>query len=301
MHSLLATLCAAALALPVPIARASVGPAASGESAEKLYEDGRKDFRLGRFAAAIDKWERAYAIAELPLLLYNIALAYRKLYGVSNDVADLRKGKVVLENFFVLAERDPEVDASDARLLMQEIDKLIAEAGEEPDPTEPTNFPADDGDLGPTDRPTPSGDDPGRTLRIAGAATMGAGGVFVVTGVALAVVFGIRGSEFKSDLDNAQQLEENGGQCRRADGQPTECRDAIDTARSNGRRANLGMGLALGLGGGLGLAALATGAVLFVQGNRKSKEWRGDSARVRVAPSLPSSSTGLGLTITGRF
>ena len=100
MRGLLATLCAATLSLASPVARAAAAPPAA-ESPEQLYEEGRKDYRLGRFQDAIDKWEKAYAIAELPLLLYNIALAYRQLYDVSADVEDLRKGKVVLKNFLV--------------------------------------------------------------------------------------------------------------------------------------------------------------------------------------------------------
>lgn len=292
MRGLLATFCAATLTLGTPLARAATIAPASSESPEELYEQGRKDYRLGRFQDAIDKWEKAYAIAELPLLLYNIALAYRQLYDVSADVEDLRKGKVVLKNFLVVAERDPDVDPEDAKLLMEELDGLIAkaEANTSTTPPDPGDDPPD-----PPDPVPPSGEDPGKKLRLAGAITMGAGGAVVIGGVVLGVVFALKGGNFRDDLRNYQIAEMNGDPCTRSDGAVTACEDAIASARENGRKANLYAGLGFGLGGALGLAAIAAGAVLFVQGNRKSAAWSGRAATIRVAPS------GLGMTVSGRF
>jgi hypothetical protein len=281
-------------AVPLPgtaSASAWVVAAPPAATAEELFDEGRKDYRLGRFADAIEKWERAYAMSELPDLLYNIALAYRQLHGVSDDVEDLRKAKAVLRNFMVIAERQPDLDATDARVLMEEIDALIAKADSQPRPAGQDPEPGTD----PGPKKEPTGPDPGRTLRIAGAATMGAGGALLLTGVALGIFFGLKGQDFKSDLQRAEEAQENGDPCQRGDGQPTTCADAISTARANGRQANLGMGLGLGLGGGLGLAAIATGAVLLVTGNRRTKEWRSGYAGVSVRP------WGLGAMVSGRF
>lgn len=290
MRGLLATLCAATLTLAAPSARAAMLAPPASDSPEQLYEDGRKDYRLGRFKDAIDKWEKAYAIAELPLLLYNIALAYRQLYDVSADVEDLRRGKVVLKNFLVVAERDADVDPADAKLLMEEIDGLIETAETGTTPSEPVDDPPD-----PPDPVPPAGEDPGKTFRLAGAITMGAGGAVIVGGVVLGVVFALKGGNFRDDLRNYQLAEMAGDPCMRADGRVTDCADAIASARENGRKANLYAGLGFGLGGALGLAAIATGAVLFVQGNRKSAAWSGRAATIRVAP------RGMGMTISGRF
>lgn len=296
MRVLLATLCAAILSLGSPCAHAAAtGPAATGESPEELYEEGRKDYRLGRFKEAIDKWEEAYAIAELPLLLYNIALAYRQLYDVSADVEDLRKGKVVLKNFLVVAERDPDVDPADAKLLMEEIDKLLENAESE-SPEDPA--PIDDV----PERPepvSPTGEDPGKKLRLAGAVTMGVGGAFVVTGVVVGVVYALKGGNFRDDLRNYQVAEMNGEPCIWSDGRTVACADAISNAREYGRRSNLYSGLGFGLGGALGLAAIATGAVLFVQGNRKSAAWSGKAARLQIGPQIGRQR--LGMAISGRF
>ena len=72
---------------------------------------------------------------------------------------------------------------------------------------------------------------------------------------------------------------------------------AIETARSNGRQANLGLGLGLGIGVGLGVVAVGAGAILFVQGNRKTAEWKknGFTGRLRIVPS------GRGLAVRGSF
>jgi hypothetical protein len=121
--------------------------------------------------------------------------------------------------------------------------------------------------------------------------------LFVVTGAVLGIYFGVRGQEFSDEI---RQLEADRDGICEGDEQSTACRqqDAnIDTARNNGRKANLGLGLSLGIGGGLGLVALGAGAVLFVQGNRRTADWkRGSVARhLRLYP------TGRGLALVGRF
>jgi tetratricopeptide (TPR) repeat protein len=309
MRACLATLLASSLALPsVTVAAPLVGPAhgasapllvLAGPEADKppevLYEEGRKAYRLGRFAEAVQKWELAYDKSERPLLLYNISLAYKSLYGLSGDIEDLRKARAVMNNFLVIAQADADVDADDAEERIAELDRMIADAQAnvpkpEPDPDEPKDEP----------KPitTPTGPDPGRTLRIAGASTMGAGGLLVVTGSVVGIFLGVKGQEFSDEL---RQLQAERDDVCGGDEDSLDCRqqDAnIQTARNNGRKANLGLGLSLGIGGGLGLVALTAGAILFVQGNRRTAEWkRTGFARheLRLVP------TGRGLAISGRF
>jgi tetratricopeptide (TPR) repeat protein len=261
---------------------------------EVLYEEGKKAYRLGKFADAVAKWEEAYDKSERPLLLYNISLAYKSLYGISGDVEDLRKARAVMKNFLVIAQADPDVEADDAEERITELDGLIAQAEvsvpkDDPDPVEPE--PEEPKPI------TPSGPDPGRTLRIAGASTLGVGGLFVVTGSVLGIYYGVRGQEFSDEL---RQLQADRGSVCDDDPDGTACRqqDAnIETARNNGRTANLGLGLALGIGGGLGLVALSAGAILFVQGNRRTAEWK----RTVFVKDLRLVPTGRGLAVHGRF
>jgi tetratricopeptide (TPR) repeat protein len=315
MRVCLATLLATSLALPsiavsaplptgpaAPVAMAgaaaAVGPLVLlvAPDAEKtppeLYEEGKKAYRLGKFAEAVQKWELAYDKSESPLLLYNISLAYKSLYDLSGDIEDLRKARAVMGNFLVVAQAD---EAEDAEERIAELDKMIADAKAnapkpDPDPDEPTDEPK------PLTAPT--GPDPGRTLRIAGAGTMGGGGLLVVTGAVVGIFLGVKGQEFSDELRQLQSERE--GICGGDEGS-TACRqqDAnIETARDNGRKANLGLGLSLGIGAGLGLVALTAGAILFVQGNRRTAEWKRPGVakhQLRIVP------TGRGLALSGRF
>ncbi len=268
----------------------------TGKAPEVLYEEGKKAYRLGKFAEAVAKWEEAYDKSERPLLLYNISLAYKSLYDVTGDVEDLRRARALMKNFLVLAQADPDVDSDDAEERIAELDALIAEA--EAAAPGPGPKPGPDPDPDPDPNPAISkGPDPGRTLRIAGASTLGVGGLFVVTGSVLGIYFGVRGQEFSDELRQLQA--DRGSLCDDAP-DSTAClqQDAnIETARNNGRTANLGLGLALGIGGGLGLVALSAGAILFVQGNRRTAEWKqtGAARSLRLVPS------GRGLVLLGRF
>lgn len=304
MRACLATLLCASLGLPpAAIAAPSPGPLLSMRAApdadkppEVLYEEGRKAYRLGRFAEAVKKWEKAYDLSEQPLLLYNISLAYKGLYGISGDVEDLRKAKAVMQNFFVIAKADADVDADDAEARIAELDQMIADAKStepDPNPKEPVTPP----EIEPPKPPKlPEGPDPGRDLRIAGAATLGAGGLFALTGGVMAIFFGVRGQEFGDEL---RQLQADRTElCTDPESETCVQQDAnIETARDNGRKANLGLGLGLGIGGGLGVIALTAGAILFVQGNRKTAAWRSGTVGrgIRVTPTLG------GLSVQGRF
>lgn len=263
---------------------------------EVLYEEGKKAYRLSRFDEAVRKWEKAYDLSERALLLYNIALAYKGLYGISGDIEDLRKARAVMNNFLIIAQADPDVEADDAAARIEELDGMIAEAEKELEAgTDPTPDPDPPVVIEP--RPImPDGPDPGRTLRIAGASTLGGGGLLLVTGAVLGIYFGVRGQEFSDELRQLQA--ERPELC--TDATSTACMEqdaAIDSARSNGRAANLGLGLSMGVGGGLGLVAVGAGAILFVQGNRKTAEWKktGFAAQLRVVP------FGRGLALQGRF
>ena len=93
MRALPAALLAVSLSLsPLPRSWAiSTAQAAepSGQSPEALYEVGRKAYRLGKFKDAVEKWEEAYALSEQPLLLYNISLAYKGLYTITDDLDEV--------------------------------------------------------------------------------------------------------------------------------------------------------------------------------------------------------------------
>lgn len=265
---------------------------AAEETPEGLYDEGRKAYRLGDFKTAVDKWEKAYDISDNGLLLYNISLAYKGLYTISNDLADLRRARAILDNFIKVAKANPDIDPDDAPERLIELDAMIAEAEqavEDDKPPPPVVVQPNEGD----ELREKMGPDAGRTLRLAGMGTMVGGGAIALTGVALAAFYGIKGQEFSSKLGNSldaqDTCEENGEtNCDRFDGE-------IQTWRDNGNEANT-LSVAMGLGlGGVGVVALVAGGLVFNEGNKRTKQWERGLSELRVSP------TRRGLVLTGRF
>ncbi len=247
--------------------------------AQEAYEAGKKAYRLGRYDEAIVKFEEAYDLSGLPLILYNTGLAYKNRYDVSTDVADLRQAKAVFKNFYAELQRDPELgDAAEIEKLLEDIDtaiekweadeeerlRLEAEAAAKPEgPEKPTG---------------PVGPDPGKKPRLIGIGLMGGGGGVTLLGIGVMAGMAVRIREFESDLDNAT-----------TDASRNEARD-------NGRKAELllwGVGMPIAV---VGVGTLAAGAVVFMRAEKKTKAWQqGKVADLRVLP------TPGGLSLSGKF
>lgn len=284
-----------ALALAASLVPAPVLAAPSDDAlaeAQAAYQEGEKAYRLGKFDEAAELFEQAYELSDFPDILYNIGLAHLRWFDVDPDVAHLRKAKVVLQNYVLEIQKNPELgDLAEAETLIGEIDEKIeaaqaAEAAANADP-----------DPGPG-QPVDHGPDPGKTPRLAGSIAMGVGGAFIVAGVVSGVVLGVRGQEFEQDLAGvyAQQTARD---CQPDDQRPecTELEAQAATFRDNGQLANaLSVGLGLSLGG-VGVIGLVSGVVLFVQGNKKTQRW--EQNQLSMAPSFGRG--GAGLTISGRF
>ena len=91
------------------------------------------------------------------------------------------------------------------------------------------------------------------------------------------------------------------GRCTLSDGVTAAedpCSEVIKRFRENGRGSNLATVLSLGIGGGLGIGAIVAGAVIFVQGNKRTKEWKQGST---TASSIRVSPRWMGLSVSGRF
>jgi len=263
---------------------------------EELYDEGRKAYRLGDFVAAVEKWEKAYDLSDNGLLLYNISLAYKGLYTITEDIADLRRARAILDNFIKVAKANPDIDPDDAPERLAELDQMIADAekaAEENKPPPPVVVQPDQGD----DLREKQGPDPGRTLRLAGMGTMIGGGALALTGVALAAGYAIKGQEFSSSLRNELEAQDREG-CAGGETGETTCgriQSRIDHFRDDGNRANtLAVGLGLGLGGA-GVVALVAGGLVYNEGNKRTKQWERGLASLRVMP------TRRGLIVSGRF
>lgn len=279
---------------PAP-ALARVAVVAAEGTPEELYDEGRKAYRLGDFATAVKKWEMAYDLSDNGLLLYNVSLAYKGLYTISNDLGDLRRARAILDNFIKVAKANPDIDPDDAPERLIELDAMIAEAeqaAEDNKPPPPVVVQPAEGD----ELREKMGPDAGRKLRLAGMGTMVAGGAIALTGVAVAAVYAIKGEEFSSKLANS--LGQQRDTCDDA-GQPQarcdEIQAEIDTWRDNGNKANT-VSVAIGVGlGGVGVVALVAGGLVFNEGNKRTKQWERGLAHLRVSP------TRRGFVLSGRF
>jgi len=278
----------------VPLA-SHAGMVEPTESAEQLYEDGRKAYRLGRYEEAVKKFERSFELSDQPLLLYNIALAYKRLYSISKDVADLRRSKNVFEEFITVAQADTalQTEIEDARARLAELDEEIAQAEEAAAKSRPGPTPAtsDGPTIGPKER----------KLRIAGAVTMGVGGALLLGGIGMGTFYAVRAGAFADD--ERREKEALPDTACHADapidelvmmGCPRDRVLRLATFRDNAKAARLGAGLGFGLVGGLGVVALVTGAVLFVKGTPRAG--KGRVADLRIAPALDGS-----IVVSGRF
>ncbi len=251
------------------------------QDARSIYEQGLAHFETADYGAAIEAWTTAYAM--LPntrgtlkvrlLLLYNLATAHERAYGIDHDPRHLRQSKVLLENFdksvptlYDLSDPDDRARADKERAKVRErlekIEALLQEAeasarkgAEAPRRAEP---------------PSP------RPMYIAGGVVTGLGlaGLVVMTA---GLAIGARAN----DLTDLAPTDIEG---RRAQ---------FDRGRAGNAMAIAG-GAVGGVGMVVGVALLAVGAA-----RAKARKERQPWAAVRVAPAVGPRRGGL--VLTGRF
>lgn len=306
------SLSVATAAIPLPAIAAAQDPGAPAQDdtvrAKQLYQEGKTAYRLGNFDVAVEKFEGAYAISELPTILYNIGLAYERLYTTSNDVAHLRKSKVLLQNFLLETQKDlslgdpgevkqqielvdKKIDAHEQRIAEREsgIEAEREKARRAQEEAETAKARLDEIDQ------IPVGSDPGKLDRRRGGAFIGMGVAAGVLGGVGAWLYGMQGQNFEDDY-KANVAENTLIGC--ADPSDNVHCEALEEQRAglerNGEKAN-DLALAVGISGAVvGVALIGTGIGLMVRGNKRTKKWKGGSD-LSIAP------TGRGLVLSGRF
>jgi len=272
------------------------------EKAKRLYTEGATAYRLGNFDLAVDKFEHAYDVSPLPNLLYNIGLANKRYFETSLDPLHLRKAEAVLKNFRVELQKSPGLGS------LAEIDRLLAEISADLQAVgEAKDKKLEDERLAEDKRRDEVlarlGGDPGLKMRTVGVVMMPSGGLVVVGGVTLAVLIGLKGKRFESDLNNAY-ADYDAANCGSNTG--TECANIdrrINTARDNGEAANLlawGLGLPIAI---IGAGAITIGAVLVKRASKKTAVWR-DARELSIAPLFrgrPGKGALSGFQLSGKF
>jgi tetratricopeptide (TPR) repeat protein len=259
---------------------------ADEQRAQKLYEEGERAYRLGDFGLAIEKFKAAYEASSRPQLLYNVGLAYKRNYEVTSDVADLRAAKAVLNNYLVEIEKDPEVgDEEEIRELVDEIDRLMQDAGRAEGAAAPAPAPAQ----------TAPDKDPGRSLRIAGVVGLALGAGGIVAGGVLGLALGLVSRNTQDEVDAAWGDHDDMGCTLDDTSQPcTDLRKDIDDKDDYRRLTkNLAIGLGVSLAG-VGTIAMIAGGVILARGNKKTEAWKAE----RKVMLLPAPG---GLALVGRF
>ena len=131
--------------------------------AKQLYSDGKRFYDVGDYAEAIASWKRAYVLSNAPMLLFNIAQAYR-LSG------DCKKALEMYANYERVDPSPPNRD--DLEQAKARCDREPTRANP-PDGTPPASTPPVV--LAPPAPARTVERDDGSTLRLAGLATGGAG------------------------------------------------------------------------------------------------------------------------------
>lgn len=228
------------LGLQVSAARADDGTRAS---ADALFEQGKSYYQTNQFRLAIEKFLQAYELVRDPVYLFNIAQSYR-------NAADCEKAFEFYTRY--LTEDKAAANADSVRGWIAELRpcaervRQLSERAEaaskpaKPSPSTPAPAPAESA-------PASTGTtiDRGRTLRLAGIATMGAGGLLLLTGI----IYGVKSEGYQNEISSA---------CT------TECNwETLKSRDDAGERANtlswLGyLGGTVVLGAGVGLYVFGT-------------------------------------------
>lgn len=121
-------------------APASEDASAPDPEAVAAYEAGSNAYALGNYEEAVAQFERAFEISHRSELLFNLGQAYSRWYDISGDLAHLKKGRKLLENYIAYIDEHPEQDDPQARQQTEErlaeIEQLIDqhESGSDPGP-----------------------------------------------------------------------------------------------------------------------------------------------------------------------
>ena len=82
-------------------ARAQGAPAENA-AARAAFDDGERNFQLGRFDAAIEAYERAFGLDPQPAFLFNIALSHRRQYEIDGQIDHLARARELYRNYLRL-------------------------------------------------------------------------------------------------------------------------------------------------------------------------------------------------------
>lgn len=216
-------------------------PEAPAESPAELFAIGKRHYDLAEYRPAIAAWKRAYLLSNEPLLLFNIAQAYR----LSGDCAQANRFYFNYQRLVPKPANRLELEEAMAKCQgVEPATADTAEPGTEPGPTGPVEPPRP-----PEKPPEVPTVDRGGNLRLAGISTAAAGGAIGI----VSLVFGL------SARSKAGEIE---GKPRNTTWSPDLAELERDGEAAQGRARVFGV---------ISVAAIATGATLWWIGRSRSK------------------------------
>ena len=93
---------AIAVAFGAVASAAGAQAAAPRDRAKTIFQDGERDFQLGKFDAAIEAYERAFNLDPQPAFIFNIALAHRRQYEIDGKLEHLLRARELYRNYLRL-------------------------------------------------------------------------------------------------------------------------------------------------------------------------------------------------------
>ncbi len=97
-------------------------------SAAEAFFAGQRDYDLGRYDSAIEKFERAWELSNEPSMLFNLGQAYWKRYKIKQDLEDLRRARQMLENYDKAMRGEADYESREIEIYLTAIDAQIEAA-----------------------------------------------------------------------------------------------------------------------------------------------------------------------------
>ena len=109
-------------------------PPTDRQRAASAFREGTKDYELGQYEQAIERFQKAWELAPEPQLLYNLGQAHWKWFDVDPDIDHLRKARTFFQNYDKRMRLRDDYSSSEVegyiRALTAQIDAEEAKAAE---------------------------------------------------------------------------------------------------------------------------------------------------------------------------
>lgn len=235
--------------------------------ARRLFVEGDAHYKAGRYALAAERFIKAFELSGKPALLFNLANTYERAGNYEKAAHYLR----------MYLDGGEVHDPASVRARLQRLELAVIEQKKSDD------------DAGTTQPSTPAatatGDTSAATRKQPSRVPYYVVGGGVAVGAATAIIFGLRASSDRSEID-ALCVDQGGGVIC-----PPQAESHLSSERRNALISDIGIGVAA--------ASVATGLVYYLVTRDRGASRESERRALSFVPS--ASSDGLGVVAVGRF